>query len=102
MDQNVMNQLGQFLPIILVFVVFIVMMIIPQRKRDKKAKEMLASIKPGSKIKTIGGIYGTVVQVKEDLVTIETGPEKCKIVFAKGAISTVDNADVEEQGLQQK
>ena len=72
-------------------------MIVPQKKRDKKIKEMLAGIKVGDNIKTIGGIYGQVVSVKEDLVTIQTGPENYKIVFTKGAIATVEAADVEAE-----
>lgn len=91
MNQDLMNSLTSFLPIVAILVVFIILIIIPQRKRDKQAKEMLASMKVGSKIKTIGGIYGTIVVLKDDLVTIETGPDKCKIVFAKGAIASVDN-----------
>ena len=87
---------------IIIVVAMILVMIIPQRKRDKKMREMLESIKVGDNIKTIGGIYGKVVAVKEDLITIETGPEKAKIVFAKGAVSTVESAEVENEELIEK
>lgn len=83
-----------------IFIVFIALMIIPQKRREKKVKEMLSAIKVGDNIKTIGGIYGKVCAVKEDLVTIETGPEKAKIVFAKGAIATVEAADVENDAVK--
>ena len=63
---------------------------------------MLSGIKEGDKIRTIGGIYGTVVQVKEDLITVETGPDKAKIVFAKGAVSTIESADVEADDVNVK
>ena len=95
MSEQFMQSIGTFVPMILV-------MVIPQRKRDKKVQEMLAGIKVGDNIKTIGGIYGKVVAVKEDLITIETGPEKAKIVFAKGAVSTVEAADVENEELAEK
>ena len=95
MNANFLGQIGQFLPIIIILVVFVVLIIIPQRKRDKKAKEMMAGLRVGDNIKTIGGIYGKIVALKDDLVTIESGPDKCKIVFAKGAIASVESADVE-------
>lgn len=85
-------------PIILI-VIFIFLIIVPNKKRDKKFKEMLASLKVGDTVKTIGGIYGKIVSLKEDLVTIETGPDKCKIVFSKSAIGTVESYDVESEKL---
>ena len=94
------SQWFSFLPIILIFVVFIVLIIVPQKKREKKVKEMLENIKPGDHIKTIGGIMGRVVSVKEDVVVIESGPEKAKIEFVKGAISTVEAAEVEAPELK--
>ena len=92
----------QWLFPILILVVFVVLIIVPQKRRDKKVKNMLAGIKEGDRIRTIGGIYGTVVQVKEDLITIETGPDKTKIVFAKGAVSTIESADVEADDVSMK
>lgn len=87
---------------IAILLVFVVLIIVPQKRRDKKVKDMLSGVKEGDKIRTIGGIYGTVVQVKEDLITIESGPDKTKIVFAKGAISTIESADVEADDVSIK
>ena len=70
-------------------------MIIPQRKRDKKVKEMLAAVKPGDRVRTIGGIYGTVTSIKDDIITISVGPDKVRLVFARGAIATIEDAPVE-------
>jgi preprotein translocase subunit YajC len=70
-------------------------MSIPQRKREKKVKEMLASIKPGDRVRTIGGIYGTVTSVKDDVITMSVGPDKVRLVFARGAIATIEDAPVE-------
>lgn len=89
------SQWVQLLPIILIFVVFIVLFIVPQKKREKKVKEMLNAMKVGDHVKTIGGILGKIVAVKEDIVVIESGPEGHKIEFVKGAIATVESADVE-------
>ncbi|MDD5018777.1 MAG: preprotein translocase subunit YajC [Eubacteriales bacterium] len=90
------------LPIIAIFVVFIFLMIIPQRKRKKQMQTMLDSLAPGKMIKTIGGIYGKIVAVKEDLITIEVLPDKVRMVFAKGAVATVEDADVEDNTLDRK
>ena len=80
---------------LLLIVVLIVVMIIPQRKRDKKVKEMLNALKPGDRVRTIGGIYGTISSVKDDVVVLTVGPDKVKLVFARGAISQVEETGVE-------
>ena len=83
------------LPLILIMVVLMAVMIIPQRKRDKKVKEMLASIRPGDRVRTIGGIYGTITSVKDDYVVIQVGPDKVHLVFARGAISQIEEKGAE-------
>ena len=85
---------GPFL-LIVMLVIMVVIMIVPQRKREKKVKQMLNSIKEGDRIRTIGGFYGRVCNVKDDILTIECGPDKVKLTISKGAVSTVDSADVE-------
>lgn len=95
MPGDTVSGLMQWLPFVLILVVFVVLIIVPQRKRDKKIKAMLDALKVGDNIKTIGGVYGKIVSVKDDLITIETGPEKCQIVFAKGAVATVESADID-------
>ena len=97
MGEDFATVLGQIWPILLIFVVFFFLMIFPQKKREKKVKEMLANIKAGNTVKTIGGIYGKVISVKDDLVVVETGPEKAKLVFVRGAIAAVDA--VEESNM---
>ncbi|MBQ2661076.1 MAG: preprotein translocase subunit YajC [Clostridia bacterium] len=86
---------GTTIVMVLIMVVMFAIMIIPQRKREKKIKEMLNAMKPGDKVRTIGGIYGTLTAVKEDVVTMVVGPDKVKLVFARGAIANVEDAAVE-------
>ncbi|MGI6150402.1 MAG: preprotein translocase subunit YajC [Christensenellales bacterium] len=88
---------GTFLFLIAIVAMFLVM-IIPQRKREKKIKAMLDGIKEGDRIRTIGGFYGRVINVKEDIITFECGPDKVKLSLAKNAVATVDSADVENDG----
>lgn len=82
------------LPIAMLVILFVAM-IVPQKKQEKKIKQMLDNVKVGDYIRTIGGIYGTIVAIKGNQITIESGPDKTKIVFSKSAISTVQDADVE-------
>ena len=86
--------LTMLLPLLMV-VVLLVVMIIPQRRRDKKVKDMLSSLKQGDRVRTIGGIYGTISSVKDDVIVLSVGPDKVKLVFARGAISQVEDAGVE-------
>lgn len=97
MPEDILSNVGSWLPMVAILVVFVVLIIVPQKKRDKKIKQMLSSLKVGDHIKTIGGVYGKIVALKEDLITIETGPEKAQIVFARGAIATVESSDVEAE-----
>jgi len=71
--------------------IFYFLLIRPQKKRDKEAKEMMASLKKGDKIVTIGGIRGTVSAVKETTVVVKVDSDT-RIEFNKSAISQVLNA----------
>ena len=84
----------QFLPMILIFVIFYFMLIRPQRKKDKEAKKMLENLKVGDRICTIGGIYGTIVRIKDDVLTIEVGEQKTQLVFARWAVRNVEQLSV--------
>ena len=72
--------------------IFYFMLIRPENKRKKEAEQMRDNLKTGDKITTIGGITGTVVNVKEDKFVIETGADQVRIEFAKWALSTNDSA----------
>jgi preprotein translocase subunit YajC len=80
----------------------ILLMWLPSRKRKKQYQQLMDSLQPGKLVKTIGGLYGKILAVKEDLVTIEALPDKTRLVFTKGAIATVEDADTEEKTLDTK
>jgi len=81
------------LPMLLIMVaLFYFMLIRPESKRKKEAEQLRSSIKNGDKITTIGGIIGTVVDVKSDSFVIETSADQVRIEFAKWALSTNDSA----------
>lgn len=95
MPQSIGTDLSTWLPLVAIFAVFIFLIIIPQRRRNKKVKDMMDGIKVGDRIKTIGGFYGKIVQLKEDIVIFECGPDKVKLELSKGAIAAVQGAEVE-------
>ena len=72
--------------------VFYFMLIRPENKRKKEAEQMRSSVKKGDKVTTIGGIVGTVVDVKENNIVIETSADQVRIEVAKWALSTNETA----------
>ena len=60
------NSLAQFIPLILIFVIFYFFLIRPQQKRVKEHKTMVSSLKRGDEVITSGGIIGKVERVMED------------------------------------
>ncbi len=86
------------LPMALIMVVFYFMLIRPQKKKDKKVKDMLANLKVGDRICTIGGIYGTIAGIREDNVILKVGEQDVPIVFARWAIRNVEAVSVENEG----
>ncbi len=72
----------------LIIVIFYFLMIRPQKKRDKEARDMLAAMKKGDKVVTIGGIRGTVAVVKDNTVIIKVD-DNTRIEFSKNAISQI-------------
>src|ERR1700752_4765379 len=84
-----MGAIQNFLPLILIVVVFYFFMIRPQMKKQKEAKKFMAEIKKGDKIVTIGGIHGKIAEINDTTFIIEVeGGNKLKI--SKTALS-VDN-----------
>ena len=80
------------LMLVLMFGVFYFMLIRPENKRKKEAEQTRNSIKKGDQVTTIGGIVGTVVDVKEDKFVMETGADQVRIEFAKWALSSNESA----------
>ena len=76
--------------------IFYFMLIRPQRKKDKAVKDMLAALKPGDRICTIGGIYGTIASIKDETITLYVGAQKFQMVVARWAIRSVEDAPLVE------
>ena len=74
-----MEQLSQFAPFLLMFVVIYFFMIRPQQKRAKAEKEFESSLKVGDKIITKSGLHGKIAELAEKTVVVETMSGKLKM-----------------------
>lgn len=81
----------QFVPFILMFAVLWFVMIRPEQKARKKRQEMLAKLAKGDKVMTTGGLFGTVAQIQDDVVTLQVA-DGVRLRFARSAIQTVESA----------
>lgn len=84
-----MDTLYTLMPLILLIVIMYFLLIRPQKKREKQINAMRSSIKVGDEIITIGGIYGTVIRVKDEQLVITVGSDKTKLEITRWAVSKV-------------
>jgi preprotein translocase subunit YajC len=78
------------LMIVLLFGVMYFMMIRPQQRRRREAEQMQKAIAPGDEIVTIGGLYGTVISIDDETVTLEVAPG-VHTRYARPAVARVVN-----------
>ncbi len=77
------------LPLVLIMGLMYVMLILPQKKKEKKTQQMLNSLQVGWGVTTIGGIVGKIINIKDDEIYIESGVDKNKILVKRWAIKDV-------------
>lgn len=93
---------ASFMPMImmvLMIAVFYFILIRPQKKKEKELKNMLAQLKVGDEVATIGGLHGKIVRIKDDLFVIESGigTMKSHITVDRSAVSRFLKRGDEEQ-----
>lgn len=81
---------GLLMPFLIVGVLFYFMIIRPQQKQQKERKAMIDALKKGDRIVTVGGIYGELVALKEDYVTLKVA-DKVEIKVSRNGIGNVVN-----------
>ena len=94
---NAGANLGGLIVPIAFLAIFYIFAIRPQKKRQKEIQEMRDSLRVGDEIITIGGFYGKITKIKDDIVTIEMGSNKTKLDVTRWAIGTVVNKDNKEK-----
>lgn len=79
------SQVAAFIPFVLIFVIFYFLILRPQQKQSKQRQEMLKGIKRGDDVITSGGLYGKVLNIVDDVITLE---------IAKGVSVRVSRAGI--------
>ncbi len=90
------NPLTALMPLVLMFVIFYFLLIRPQQKKAKQHKELLQGLKRGDHILTSGGLYGRIVDVKDDVLSVDLGNEMV-VKINRSFISTVPDAPKESK-----
>ena len=80
-----LNRYGYFIWIIVFVVIFYLTLILPQRRRQKRHKQLTEGLKVGDKVITIGGIFGTIKRIYEDRFLITVGSQS-DVEFTKNAV----------------
>lgn len=82
------NPLAMWMPIIMIFVIMYFLILRPQAKRQKEQQKMLESLQKGDEVVTAGGIYGTIVGMKEkDTVVVVEVDKNVKLNVARASIT---------------
>ncbi len=102
MPEGIASTLISIAPMLVIVVVFYFVLIRPQQKEAKKTREMLAALKVGDRVRTAGGVYGTLTKVRENTVTVATGPDKVQIVFERAAVKSVDKRDEKTETTEEE
>jgi preprotein translocase subunit YajC len=82
------NMLAALLPFIAVFAIFYLLIIMPQRKKQKKHMDLVENLKPGDRIVTSAGIFGTVMGVQKDRIELKIAAN-VKIDITKSAVGVI-------------
>jgi preprotein translocase subunit YajC len=82
------SPLFQFFPLILIFIIFYFLLIRPQKQKEKEHQKMLLGIDKNDEIVTLGGIHGTVVNVKDKTVILRID-ENVKMEIEKNSIAYI-------------
>jgi len=81
-----------FLPLLFILAIFYLIVFLPARRRQKKLDQMINNLKPGDKVVTSGGIYGTIVSLKTDRVQLRIA-ENVKIEMSRNAIAALQTPE---------
>jgi preprotein translocase subunit YajC len=91
------NPMGNIILLVGIVVVFYFFMIRPQMKRQKEARKFREGLKKGDKVVTIGGIYGKIVDIKENNIAVVELAENMVVKMDKSAL-VADASDLQNQG----
>jgi len=89
-QQSAASPLIQLFPLVLIFIIFYFLLIRPQKQKEKEHQKMIAGINKNDEIVTLGGIHGTVVNVKEKTLILRID-ENVKMEIDKNSVAYIKN-----------
>jgi preprotein translocase subunit YajC len=88
------NPIVQFVPLVLIFVVFYFFLIRPQQKKQKDREKLLENVKRGDRVVTIGGVHGTVAGIESEKKTVLVQiADNVKVKFERSAIASIEKQE---------
>ncbi len=87
-QQTVANPLVQLFPLALIFIIFYFLLIRPQKQKEKAHQKMLEGVSKNDEIVTLGGIHGTVVNVKDKTLTLRID-DNVKMEIEKSSVAYI-------------
>ena len=76
-------------PLIFIFLIFYLLLILPQQRRQKQWKAMLGNLKTGDNVTTAGGIKGIIVALRDEDIHLRVPPDNIRIAVARSAITGI-------------
>jgi preprotein translocase subunit YajC len=89
MNSSQLGMMGNLFPLALIFLIFYFILIRPQQKEQKAFKKMLENLKKNDQIVTMGGIHGTIVNVKDKTFVVRVD-DNARIEIDKSAVARVE------------
>ena len=77
----------QLVPMLIVFVVFYLVLLLPEKKRKKQYMQMLDNLQVNDEIMTRGGIIGKIISIDGENMVLESGPDRARLKMTKNAIA---------------
>ena len=95
MDAEMTTTLATWGPIAVMIVIFYLLLYRPQKRAQKEREEMLNSLQKGSRIVTIGGIYGTISELNDKIVKLKIA-DKVEIEVSRGSVGSIVTDDKDD------
>ncbi len=96
-----MGSYGGIIYIVIMLGVFYLIMFVPENKRKKKYGTMLSNLKVNDEIITRGGILGKIINIQEDYVVVQSGPDKMRFKLSKSGILNIitEKEDIKKETI---
>ena len=78
-----------WLPLVLIFAIFYFLLIMPQQRRQKKWQAMLGALKTGDRVTTNGGLRGTIIALRDDVVHLRVPPDNLRLEVLRSSVVSV-------------